>query len=133
MNDETGHPSQTKKYELLVKRGFDLVVSAAFLLLFLPFFGLIAILIWLDSRGAVFYRHQRVGRDGRPFDLIKFRSMAATSDDSEYMQYLKALIESERNGNGDRLPYRKMSGDARVTQVGAFLRKYYLDELPQFI
>ena len=57
--------------------------------------------------------------------------MAVGGDDAGYMQYLKELIESERNGNAEHLPYRKMKNDPRITRVGGFLRRYYLDELPQ--
>ncbi|GAH04106.1 unnamed protein product, partial [marine sediment metagenome] len=54
-------------------------------------------------------------------------------DDEGYLQYLKALIESEQNGDGEGLAYRKMESDERVTRVGSYLRNYYLDEIPQII
>jgi lipopolysaccharide/colanic/teichoic acid biosynthesis glycosyltransferase len=82
-----------------------------------------------DSPGPAIYKHLRIGRQGMSFHLYKFRSMTIGGDDSGYMDYLKHLIESEEMGDG--IPYRKMSGDARITRVGGFLRKYYLDELPQ--
>ena len=140
-----------------IKRIIDLFASLLFLIIFFPFLALIALLVRLDSPGPVFYQHHRIGKAGIPFSLVKFRTMAAGGDDSDYFRYLKALIESERNGNGNGsngngngngsngngngnngngskgngMPYRKMSSDGRITRVGGFLRKYYLDELPQ--
>jgi len=117
------------------KRLIDLLFSISFLVFFLPFLAFLALLIRLDSPGPVFYRHKRIGKAGIPFDLIKLRTMEADSDDSDYLRYLKALIESERNGNGNGngMAYRKMSSDGRITHVGKVLRKYYLDELPQML
>lgn len=116
-----------------IKRFIDVLVTAIFLVFFWPIFILIGLLVKLESPGPVLYRHQRIGKAGVPFSLVKFRTMAANSDDGDYLRYLKALIESERggNGNGNGKPYRKMETDGRVTRVGNFLRKYYLDELPQ--
>lgn len=114
-----------------LKRLFDIILSLLGLILLSPVLTIIAIAIKLDSRGPVMYRHQRIGKDGTPFALCKFRSMISGGDDGSYMQYLQQLIESEQNGNGDGMPYRKMESDPRVTRVGRFLRRYYLDELPQ--
>lgn len=118
-----------------IKRLIDLLISICFLVFFLPFLAFIALLVRLDSPGPVFYWHKRIGKAGIPFNLIKFRTMEANRDDSDYLRYLKALIESERNGNGNGngngMPYRKMSSDERITRIGRALRKYYLDELPQ--
>lgn len=130
------HGLSDLKAQRLVKRLLDVLVSF-FLLIFLsPLFLIFAVLIKLTSKGPVIYRHQRVGKDVRSFDLLKFRTMVSGGDDTQYMQYLKQLIESERdnvktNVNGNGLPYKKMGNDPRVTPIGEFLRKYYLDELPQ--
>jgi lipopolysaccharide/colanic/teichoic acid biosynthesis glycosyltransferase len=109
------------------------LVAALGLIVLSPIYLLIMLAIKLDSRGPVLYRHTRIGKDGKPFSLYKFRSMVSGGDDAGYMQYLKQLIESEKKGKGQGLPYRKMNGDPRVTRVGAFLRNYYLDELPQLV
>jgi lipopolysaccharide/colanic/teichoic acid biosynthesis glycosyltransferase len=92
----------------------------------------IAIAVKLETSGPSFYHHQRIGKNGRPFNILKFRSMVKGGDDKEYMDYLKDLIETERSGAGQAKPYRKMNGDTRVTRVGQFIRKYYFDEIPQF-
>ncbi|HEC23314.1 MAG TPA: sugar transferase [Chloroflexi bacterium] len=97
----------------MLKRGFDLVVGTAILILCLPLFPIIALAIRLDSPGPVFHRAIRVGREGREFKLYKFRTMVA---------------DAERKGPGITV-----AGDPRVTRVGQVLRRTKLDELPQLI
>jgi lipopolysaccharide/colanic/teichoic acid biosynthesis glycosyltransferase len=121
-----------RRSELAVKRLFDVVVSSILLIVLGPVIGLIAWLVKRDSPGPAIYRHERIGKDGKPFYLYKFRSMSVGGDDRGYLEYLKQLIESEQAGHGNGTPYRKMEGDGRITRVGRLLRKYYLDELPQF-
>ena len=96
-----------------MKRLFDMVVSAALLVIVAPILLLISALIKLDSPGSVLYKQERVGRYGKPFKIYKFRSMVANAD---------------KIGN-----YFTMPGDSRVTKIGKFLRKSSLDELPQLI
>lgn len=119
-------------YEHFIKRLFDFTIALLLLLLLSPIIILLAILIRLDSPGPAIYKHVRIGKDGKPFDLYKFRSMTVGGEDKGYMDYLKQLIESSQSGSGG-IPYRKMDGDPRITRIGSFLRKYYLDELPQFL
>ena len=100
-------------FPALVKRTLDVAVAAGCLLLFAPLFPLIALAGKLTSPGPVFYRQQRMGLDGRPFELLKFRSM---------------VVDAEaRTG-----PVWADEADARCTPIGAWLRKLSLDELPQF-
>ena len=94
-------------------RFFDVLFSALGLLVLLPVFFVVSLCIVVDSRGGVFYRQTRVGKDGRDFRLYKFRSMRSGSDK-------RGLITVGAK-------------DARITKVGYFLRKYKLDELPQLI
>jgi len=94
-----------------LKRAFDLVASAAGLVILAPLFVAVAIAIKLDSPGPVFYRATRTGKDDVHFRLIKFRSMAAGAD---------------RQGPGITA-----AGDRRVTRVGRVLRRTKIDELPQ--
>lgn len=96
-----------------MKRLFDILLSLIILLVFLPFGLLISILIVVESRGGVFYIQERIGKDGKPFGLFKFRTMRPDSDK------LGKLTVGMR--------------DPRITKVGYFLRKYKLDEFPQFI
>ena len=106
------------------KRLFDLSITATALLFLAPFFIGIALAVRFTSPGPVFFRQERVGRDGEPFNVLKFRSMVVNAE-----ELLKDL-EEENEGAG---PLFKMKSDPRVTGVGKFLRKTSLDELPQLI
>jgi exopolysaccharide biosynthesis polyprenyl glycosylphosphotransferase len=106
------------------KRGFDLVVSLLLILLLLPLLIAIAIAIKLDSRGPVFFRQPRTGRDEKPFRIFKFRTMV----DGAEQQRGELLEENEVAG-----PLFKIRDDPRVTRVGGWLRRVSLDELPQLL
>ncbi|WP_203011038.1 sugar transferase [Rhodococcus ruber] len=106
------------------KRAFDLAFSLTALLLLAPVFALVALAIKLDSKGPVFYRSERIGLDGEPFGMIKFRSMVTDAD-----KQVTALLD--RNEGAGLL--FKMRDDPRITRVGKFIRRYSVDELPQFI
>jgi exopolysaccharide biosynthesis polyprenyl glycosylphosphotransferase len=106
----------------LLKRIFDLVATAVGLLAVGPFIAAIALAIRLDSKGPIFFRQVRVGRDGRHFRIYKFRSMVV--DAEEQKERLRSLNEV-----GDGM--FKISHDPRVTRVGSILRRTSLDELPQ--
>ncbi len=106
------------------QRALDTVLCAAALLLLCPLFGLIALLIRLDSPGPVLFKQKRVGKDGREFWFYKFRSMVS---DAEGLRH-QLEIHNERSG-----PVFKMRNDPRVTRTGRVLRKFSLDELPQLL
>lgn len=109
------------------KRVFDIVVTVISLVfLFIPFL-LIAIVIKLTSNGPVFYNHTRIGKDCKPFEFYKFRTMYAGNDDSSHRAFVSELIQGD---TGDK-PVKKIESDPRVTPIGRFLRKTSLDELPQ--
>lgn len=110
-------------WTLRAKRAFDIVFSILALVLLSPLFLLIAIAIYVDDPGPIIFRQQRIGVHGRPFIIHKFRSMAVDAE-----ARLEALL-NESIGNG---PLFKMDDDPRVTRVGRILRKYSLDEFPQF-
>lgn len=107
----------------VLKRALDIVVATCALLAIAVLALPIAIAIRLDSPGPVLFRQQRVGRDGRTFGMLKFRTMRIDAE-----QQLEAL-RAQNEGAG---PLFKLRSDPRVTRVGAVLRKYSLDELPQF-
>lgn len=109
--------------EHVLKRGLDIVVASLALLAVAMLAVPIAIAIRLDSPGPILFRQQRVGRDGRTFGMLKFRTMHVDAE-----QQLAAL-QSRNEGAG---PLFKLRHDPRITRVGAFLRKHSLDELPQF-
>lgn len=121
------------RLQLGMKRVMDIIIALMILVLASPLLLLIGILVKQDSPGPVFYRHNRIGKDGRPFRLYKFRTMVTNGDDTTYMNYLRELIESAKNNPHDSKPYTKMKDDMRITKIGGPLRKYYLDELPQMI
>jgi exopolysaccharide biosynthesis polyprenyl glycosylphosphotransferase len=113
----------TDTLALLAKRVFDIAVSASVIVVLAPLFATTALAIRLDSAGPIVFRQRRVGKNGRLFDMLKFRSM---SQDAE--QRLDALrAQNEMSG-----PVFKIKNDPRVTKVGAFLRRTSLDEFPQF-
>ncbi|MEK6649348.1 MAG: undecaprenyl-phosphate glucose phosphotransferase [Bacteroidota bacterium] len=101
-------------WDAFVKRAFDLGAASLILLLISPLFLLLALLIKLTSRGPVLYRQERVGLDGRPFPVIKFRSMRT---------------DAERTSG----PVWASKNDSRTTPIGRFLRRFSLDELPQLL
>lgn len=108
-----------------LKRAFDIVFSAAVLVVFCWLYSIIAILIKVDDpKGPVFFSQERVGKDGRTFRMLKFRSMCV--DAEEKLAELREL--NEKTG-----PVFKIAEDPRITRVGKWLRKLSLDELPQFI
>jgi polysaccharide biosynthesis protein PslA len=98
----------------LIKRAFDIAVSAPALIILLPLFFAVAIAIKVDSRGPVLFRQERIGLGNRRFNLLKFRSMYHELSDH----------------HGDQSTKR---GDSRITKVGAFIRRTSLDELPQLV
>jgi exopolysaccharide production protein ExoY len=110
----------------LVKRAFDVVVSCLLLIALIPLGLLIAMLVVLTSRGPVFYRQQRFGRFGIPFQIIKFRSMYTDGHKADVLQFIPA----HRNGR-EGCGVVKKPVDPRVTPVGRLIRKLSLDELPQ--
>ncbi len=113
----------TDDVALAAKRAFDIISSGFALLLVSPVLIAAAIAIKVDSRGPVFFRQRRVGLNGRPFTVLKFRSMAADAT---------ARLDSLRSHNEASGPVFKMRNDPRITGVGRFIRKTSIDELPQF-
>jgi exopolysaccharide biosynthesis polyprenyl glycosylphosphotransferase len=107
-----------------LKRVVDLSLGLVLFTLLLPVFAAIAVAIKFDSEGSVVYRQIRVGKDGRRFEMLKFRSMLCEAE---------AMVEALRDRNEAVGPLFKIRDDPRITRVGAFLRRYSLDELPQLV
>jgi lipopolysaccharide/colanic/teichoic acid biosynthesis glycosyltransferase len=119
-----------------VKRIMDIMGSSLALLISLPLFVMAALAIKVSSKGPIFFRQQRIGQFGQRFTFLKFRSMQVDNDPSVHKEYVTKLIAglaerqtSGRNGEG----VYKLSSDSRITQVGKFLRRTSLDELPQLL
>jgi lipopolysaccharide/colanic/teichoic acid biosynthesis glycosyltransferase len=114
-----------------VRRALDVVLAIALLLLIVLVFMLAAAAVRLSGPGPVIFRQERLGRDGRPFRLAKFRTMVMNNDDSAHRQYVTALLTQETPPDGGQAGVYKIVHDPRVTPVGRFLRATSLDELPQ--
>jgi exopolysaccharide biosynthesis polyprenyl glycosylphosphotransferase len=106
------------------KRSIDLILSIVGLVVLSLLFATLALVIRLDSPGPVFYGQVRVGKDGRPFRVLKFRSMRQDAD----LRLAEVQQLNEVSG-----PMFKIRRDPRITRVGGFIRRYSLDELPQLI
>ena len=101
-----------RKFQLVLKRAFDVAVSFLLLVMLSPAFAILAVAIKLDSKGPVFYRQTRVTRYGENFRIFKFRSMVTDADKGSLLT---------------------VGGDSRITKTGRFIRKYKLDELSQLL
>lgn len=125
---------RTRRGHLIVKRAMDMVGSCFALLISAPAFVIIAVAIRMTSKGSVFFRQKRVGRDGREFTLYKFRTMRAGNDPSQHKEYMAKLIA----GVAEKVPTEgkgvyKLANDSRITPIGKLLRTTSMDELPQFL
>jgi exopolysaccharide biosynthesis polyprenyl glycosylphosphotransferase len=117
------HTGQVPEVGLLLKRVLDVVMSAIAVILLSPVLAAVAIAIKLDSHGPVFYSSERIGKRGRVFHCIKFRTMVRDAEERR----AGMMHMNEREG-----VLFKISNDPRITRLGRFLRKYSIDELPQF-
>jgi len=114
-----------QKAYLLFKRVFDILCAIIGLLILSVLFFIIGLLIKLeDKQGSVFFKQTRIGKDGKPFEMYKFRSMVSNAED------LKASLMDKNEATG---PVFKIKDDPRVTRIGKFIRKTSIDELPQLI
>ncbi len=109
-------------FQLLVKRGFDLLIGTLALMVSLPLMGVVAMAVWLDDGKPVLFKQERVGENGRIFSMYKFRTMVKKAE-----QMQTKIEKMDQNGN----LVHKREDDPRITRLGRFLRRYSLDELPQ--
>lgn len=113
---------------LTAKRLMDVLFSLAALLFLLPAIAVIAVALLIQDGRPIFYRHRRIGRDGREFGCLKFRTMRRDSD-----AVLAELLERDENVRREWAENQKLKRDPRVHGVGQFLRNTSLDEIPQFL
>ena len=126
----------------ILKRAFDIVASVLLIILFSPLMALVALLIKIESffekkkAGPIVYKNERIGGDGKKFEVLKFRYMKwemctdpNTAEGRKAIEYEKKLIEQKSLKRG---PLYKIKNDPRKTRVGAFIERYSIDELPQF-
>lgn len=107
----------------VLKRAFDLVGATLGLLIFAPICALITVAVKFDTDGPVLFRQKRIGRDGVPFTMYKFRSMVVNAEQ----------MKADLGGHNETSGLFKMADDPRVTRTGKFLRRAHLDELPQLV
>ena len=117
------HTGHVPEMSLLLKRVLDVVLSAIAVILLSPVLIAVAVAIKLDSHGPVFYSSERIGKRGRVFRCIKFRTMVRDAE----RRRADVMHMNEREG-----VLFKITNDPRITRLGRFLRKYSIDELPQF-
>jgi lipopolysaccharide/colanic/teichoic acid biosynthesis glycosyltransferase len=106
-----------------LKRSLDITLSLFFLILLSPLFAVIALLVWIDDGGPVFFAQTRVGQFGREFKMYKIRSMCLDAEER-----LKDLLQKNQHKEGVTF---KIKDDPRITRTGKWLRKFSFDELPQ--
>lgn len=115
----------------VAKRALDLVGAAALLVLLSPLLALVALLVRAGSTGPALFRQTRVGRDGRPFTMVKFRTMKTGCSDVLHREYVKRLLEEDTAVATPATPVFKLDDDPRLTSLGKLLRRTSIDELPQ--
>lgn len=116
---------QTSIYNRYIKRFCDIFISLIGLIISLPIFLIIGILIKTESKGPVFFKHERIGKNGKVIKIYKFRTMVNDAENLMQKFSLEQRIEFERNF--------KLENDPRVTKIGKALRKSSIDELPQLL
>lgn len=122
------------RFNTPIKRLCDLLIAGVLMIAASPVMLLTALAIWLIDGRPIFFRQRRVGIDGLPFELLKFRTMLPTASDTSHRNYASQWIEEGRPyTNGERPPLFKIAADPRITRLGAFLRRFSIDELPQII
>ena len=113
----------------VARRAVEGALAGVLLLVLLPLLLLVAVLIRLDSPGPVLFRQTRLGRDRRPFTVIKFRTMAHRAPTDAHRAYIARLAAGAEDGAA----IKKLTADPRITRVGRVLRRTSIDELPQLV
>jgi len=121
MTFQSGPPDS---WQLIMKRGIDILGSVALLVALAPLFALVMLLIRLESQGSIFFAQERIGLNKRRFRMLKFRTMVDGADRLQHM------LEDLNEADG---PVFKIKKDPRITRVGKFLRRFSIDEFPQLI
>lgn len=116
---------------LVVKRGIDLIVASAALILASPLFAIVTLLIKRDSPGPVFFRQIRLGRGMREFTMLKFRTMAVDTDAKAHREYIREIMDANAVPRSNSL--YKLERSEAVTRIGSWLRRTSVDEFPQLI
>jgi lipopolysaccharide/colanic/teichoic acid biosynthesis glycosyltransferase len=115
------------------KRAVDALLATTAMLVLLPLFIVVAVLVRATSRGPAFFRQTRIGRDMRPFEMWKFRTMYEDSDDAIHREFVAGLRKDIPSDRVDGQDIYKLTHDPRITPLGRWLRRLSVDELPQLI
>lgn len=123
-----------RAYRDVIKRAIDSVLAMVALVLLWPVMIVIGVLVRLDSPGPAFFVQQRIGKDGRPFSIYKFRTMSRSLDTSAHVQFMQAFVQGHLTASprGPNTTYKPFA-ESQVTRLGRILRRTSLDELPQLI
>jgi lipopolysaccharide/colanic/teichoic acid biosynthesis glycosyltransferase len=116
----------------LAKRTLDVLGASVGLAVVSPVLGVVAVSVKLDSPGPILFRQIRLGRGGRPFTVLKFRTMHLSADERRHQEHIRDLLRTGDAAMEDTT-WAPIAADPRVTRVGGFLRRSHLDELPQFV
>lgn len=119
---------RSSRLDALAVRTLDIIFASSALLFLAPLLLLVAALVYIVDPGPIFFAHRRVGRNGRSFPCLKFRSMVVDAEDR-----LNELLATDAEAREEWLRDFKLRNDPRITRIGHFLRKTSLDELPQFL
>lgn len=128
INDRHVGPVSRRLSQVVLKRTLDILVSLAALVFLAPLMVGLAAAVWITDPGPVFYGQMRIGRSGRMFKCLKFRTMVVDAD-----QRLDALLRTDPVAAAEWRRDHKLRNDPRITKLGRFLRKTSLDELPQLL
>jgi lipopolysaccharide/colanic/teichoic acid biosynthesis glycosyltransferase len=137
-NDKLYPDLKRQRSARLLKRVIDILGSLGLLALLTPVLVMVGMAIKLTSNGPILFKQTRIGQFGRPFTILKFRSMYVDADSKAHQQYVKDLIVRGRGSDGASEALKqdglfKLSRDSRVTPLGHFIRKTSIDELPQLL
>ena len=119
--------------EEVVKRALDIALASVLIVLAAPLLLLLWCLVRSTSAGPALFRQERLGRSMRPFTMLKLRSMYTDNDDRTHRAYVTTMLSAEEEVPAQNNALFKLTGDPRVTPLGAWLRRTSLDELPQLI
>lgn len=120
-------------YQRVIKRWLDFLFTFIVLIFLMPLLLLLALAIKLHSPGPVFYKQERIGKDGRPFFMYKFRTMKTGNHSDFHKKYVQNLIRNNISPAQMGVKSLKMTADPRITRIGKLLRQFSVDEIPQLI
>jgi lipopolysaccharide/colanic/teichoic acid biosynthesis glycosyltransferase len=125
-------PADVDARYIVTKRVADIIIAGLLLIALSPLMVIVAAVVALDTPGPVLFRQRRIGEDGQPFDMLKFRSMRHNVSADTHRLAIKQYMSGQKlnTSRTTDAPY-KLGNDSRITRIGKFIRKTSIDELPQ--